>query len=168
LSVIERRFARQPIFESEIVRAVEYIMTENNARLFREAFLRILAEKIPAWKAYLAESDADDRVEVWPSNWKGLPFRISISSDTVSVFPLCDFALDYISTANTDDLKERPDLVFAKVVSDIADFVGGRTVVAIKRRKFLFMKAGWDVRFLPHSAVDAARRTGASIISWQT
>ena len=142
-------------------------MAETKGRLFREAFLQVLADKLPSWKEYIAESDADDQqIEVCPSNWKGPAFRIYISSDTVSVFPLCDFGLDYIPTATSDDLEQRPELVFAHVVSDITDFVSGRTAVAIKRRKFFFMKAGWDVRFLPRSEINAAHRTGASIITW--
>jgi hypothetical protein len=142
-------------------------MAEEKDRLFREAFLQVLADKLPSWKEYIAESDAGDQpIQVCPSNWKGPPFRIYISFDTVSVFPLCDFGLDYISTAKSEDLKQRPELVFAQVVSDIADFVSGRTAVAIKRRRFFFMKAGWDVRFLPRSGIDSAHRTGASIITW--
>jgi hypothetical protein len=142
-------------------------MAEKKERLFREAFLRVLADKLPSWKGHIADSDASDQpIQVCPSGWKGLPFRIYISSDTVSVFPLCDFGLDYISTANSEDLKQGPELVFARVISDIADFVNGRTAVAIKRRRLFFMKAGWDVRFLPQSAIDAAARTGASIIAW--
>jgi hypothetical protein len=144
-------------------------MAKNEERLFREAFLRVLADKLPSWKGYIAEScDTDQPIQVCPSNWKGSPFRIHISSDTVSVFPLCDFGLDYISTATGEDLKQRPELVFAKVISDITDFVSGRTAVAIKRRKLFFMKVGWDVRFLPQSVIDAAARTGASIITWPT
>src|SRR5689334_8702711 len=122
-------------------------MAEKTANLFRKSFLKVLADRIPSWQRCLAEDD--DPIQICPPNWNGPPFRISISRDTVSVFPLCDFGLDYISTANADDLTQRPGLVFAKVVTDIADFVSGRTVVVIKRRKFLFMKAGWDVRFLP-------------------
>jgi hypothetical protein len=116
-------------------------MAENKDRLFREAFLQVLADKLPSWKEYIAESDAGDQpIQVCPSNWKGPPFRIYISFDTVSVFPLCDFGLDYISTGKSEDLKQRPELVFAQVVSDIADFVSGRTAVAIKRCRFFFMK----------------------------
>ena len=142
-------------------------MAEKKDRLFREAFLQVLADKLPSWKLNIAESNAGDQpIQVCPSNWKGPPFRIYISSDTVSVFPLCDFGLDYISTANSEDLKQRPELVFAQVVSDVADFVSGRTAVAVKRRRFFLMKAGWDVRFLPRSEIDAAHRTGASIVTW--
>jgi hypothetical protein len=140
-------------------------MVEKGNSLFREAFLQVLADKLPSWKRYIAESPAAS-IEVRPPKWNGPPFRIYISSDAVSVFPLCDFGLDYISTANSDDLKQRPQLVFAKVVFDIADFVSGRTVVAIKRRKWFFMKAGWDVQFVPLSNVDAVCRSGASIINW--
>jgi hypothetical protein len=140
-------------------------MIEKTNSLFREAFLQVLADQLPSWKRYIANSPPTS-IEVRPPKWDGPPLRMYISSDTVSVFPLCDFDLDYIYTANSEDLKERPQIVFAKVVSDIADFVGGRAVVAIKRRKWLFMKAGWDVQFVPLSAVDAARRSGASIINW--
>jgi hypothetical protein len=139
-------------------------MIEKNDNLFREAFLQVLADQIPTWKRYVAESPST--IEVRPPNWKGPPFRIDIKTDTVSVFPLCGFGIDYISTANNEDLKERGQLVFPKVVAEIADFVSGRTAVAIKRRRWLFMKAGWDVHFVPLSAVDATRRSGASIINW--
>jgi len=140
-------------------------MVEKSDSLFREAFLQVLADQLPSWKKYIAES-ASTSIEVRPPKWNASPLRIHISSDTVSVFPLCDFGLDYISTANKDDLEQRPQLVFAKVVSDIADFVSHRTVVAIKRRRWFFIKAGWDVQFVPLSAADAARRSGASIINW--
>src|SRR5260370_34173367 len=99
-------------------------MIEKNDDLFREAFLQVLADQIPTWKRYIAERPPT--IEVRPSNWKGPPFRIDIKTDTVSVFPLCEFGIDYISTANNEDLKERGQLVFAKVVAEIADFVSGR------------------------------------------
>jgi hypothetical protein len=137
--------------------------------VFREAFLQALADRLPSWKRYIAKSaSAHQPIEVSPPNWPGPPFRIDIRSDSVSVFPLCDFGIDYISTATSEDLKERPQLVFAKVVAEITDFVSGRTVVAVKRHRWLFIKAGWDVRFVPASTVDAARRAGASIIAWPT
>ena len=134
---------------------------------FKDAFLRVLLEKLPSWESYIAESVRTGKpIEISPPNWDGIPFRIDIRSDTVTVFPLCHFGLDYISTATNEDLKERPHLVFTKVVSDIADFVSGRMVVAIKRRRWLFMKAGWDVRFMPTRDRDDARRAGASILAW--
>jgi len=149
--------------------AILRVMVEKNDRAFREAFLQVLADKLPSWKRYISESaSTHDPIQVSPPNWKGPPFRIDIGSDTVSVFPLCDFGIDYISTATTEDLKERSQLVFEKVVSEIANFVSGRTVVAVKRHRWLLMKAGWDVRFMPLSGVDAARRTGVSIIAWPT
>ena len=107
----------------------------------------MLLEKLPSWERYISESARTaGTIEISPSNWDGPPFRIDIGSDTVTVLPLCNFGLDYISTATKQDLEERSDLVFAKVLTDISDFVSGRTIVAIRRRKFLFMKAGWDVR----------------------
>ncbi len=87
--------------------------------------------------------------------------------DTVTFHPCCDFGFDYVSIASNEDLEERPHLVFAKVLSYIADFIDGRTVVAIKRVRWLFIKMGWcGVQFLPVSEADAARRAGASIIAW--
>lgn len=86
--------------------------------------------------------------------------------DTVTLFPCCDFGLDYIITAGKGDLGESPQIIFERVLSDIADFIDGRTVVAIKRHKWLFIKLGWDVRFLPTRDADAARRAGASIVAW--
>jgi hypothetical protein len=92
---------------------------------------------------------------------------VSISPpDTVTVSPLCNFGLDYTSTATRQDLEERSGLVFAKVLTDIADFVSGRTFVAIRWHKFLFMKAGWDVRFVPTTEMEQARGAGASIVAW--
>ena len=84
----------------------------------------------------------------------------------MTVSPLCNFGLDYISTATKQDLEERSGLVFTKVLTDIEDFVSGRTIVAIRRHKFLFMKAGWDVRFLPATEMEQARQSGASIVAW--
>jgi hypothetical protein len=141
--------------------------TQQNGALFKATFLRVLLEKLPSWERYISESARTAGViEISPPNWDGSPFRIDIRSDTVTVLPLCNFGLDYISTATKQDLEERPDLVFAKVLTDISDFVSGRTVVAIRRRKSLFMKAGWDVRFVPTSEMEQARRSGATIVAW--
>ena len=84
----------------------------------------------------------------------------------MTVSPLCNFGLDYTSTATKQDLEQRSGVVFAKVLTDIADFVSGRTVVTIRRHRFLFMKADWDVRFVPTTEREQARRTGASIVAW--
>jgi hypothetical protein len=140
---------------------------EQGGDIFRDAFLRVLLDRLPSWEGYITESARTNKpIEVFPPNWDGPPFRVDIRSDAVTVCPLCDFGLDYISTATSEDLQERPHLVFAKVVSEIADFVSGRTVVAIKQRRWLFMKAGWDVRFVPTHDLDDARRAGASVIAW--
>ena len=140
---------------------------ESGGNSLREAFQRTLLEKLPSWEGYIVESArANKPIEVYPPNWNGPPFTIDFRSDTVTIFPLCKFGLDYVFLATEEDLEERPHLVFARVVSEIADFVGGRTVIAVKRRRWLFMKAGWDVRFIPTPDVDEARRTGASIVVW--
>jgi hypothetical protein len=91
---------------------------------------------------------------------------IDIRGDTITLFPCCDFGLDYIVTAGNEDLEGSPQIVFERVLSDIANFIDGRTVVAIRRYKWLFIKLGWDVRFLPTREADAARRAGASIVAW--
>ena len=142
-------------------------MVETDAPSFRDIFLQVLAASLPSWQRYIAESAmTQGPVLVCPPNWNGLPFRIEIGSDSLSVFPLCRFGIDYISTATAKDLKERPKLVFAKPVSEISDFVNGRSVVSIRRHQWLFMRLGWDVRFVPRSALDRARRAGAQIIAW--
>jgi hypothetical protein len=116
-----------------------------DTKLFRETLARALSSKIPSWAAAIAESArTDSPIEVHPQGWNGPSFRIYVrGGDTVTVYPLCEFGLDYISTATDEDLKQRPDLVFERVLSDITEFVGGRKVVAIKRHKFLFIKLGW-------------------------
>ena len=140
---------------------------ERGGGSFRAAFVRALLDKLPSWEGYITESArAHKPIDVHPRNWDGPPFTIDIRADTVTVFPLCHFGFDYISTATDEDLEERPHLVFARVVSEIADFVGGRTVVAIKRRRWLFMKAGWDVRFVAAPDIGDALRAGASIVAW--
>ncbi|HEV2548882.1 MAG TPA: hypothetical protein VGU20_16190 [Stellaceae bacterium] len=104
-------------------------------------------------------------IEIEPPNGDGRPFTIEIrDDDTVTLFPCCDFGLDYIFTASNEDLEQRPHVVFAKVLSYIADFIDGRTVVAIKRPRWL--RWGANVRFLPLREADPARRAGASIIAW--
>jgi hypothetical protein len=144
-------------------------MVETDAPSFRYIFLQVLAASLPSWQGYIAESAmTQGPVLVCPPNWNGLPFRIEIGSDNLSVFPLCRFGIDYISTATATDLKERPKLVFAKPILEITDFVNGRTVVSVSRHHWLFVKLGWDVRFLPRSAVNRARRAGAQIIAWPT
>jgi hypothetical protein len=144
-------------------------MVETDAPSFRDIFLQVLAASLPSWQGYIADSAmTQGPVLVCPPNWNGLPFRIEIGSDSLSVFPLCRFGIDYISTATAEDLKERPKLVFAKPVSEISDFVNGRTVVSVKRHQWLFVRLGWDVRFVPRSALDHARRSGAQIIAWPT
>jgi hypothetical protein len=141
-----------------------------NAKLFRETFLRALLTKLPSWEAYIAKSArTNSPIEVRPRGWNGPSFRIYVrDGDTVTVYPLCDFGLDYISTANDEDLKQRPDLVFERVLSDVTEFVGGRKVIAIKRHKWLFIKLGWDVRFIQTSETKDSIRAAASIIAWPT
>jgi len=141
---------------------------QRNGALFKATFLRLLLERFPSWRSSISESaEQYSRIEISPRNWDGPPFRVDICPpDTVTVSPLCNFGLDYTSTATKQDLEERSGLVFAKVLTDIADFVSGRTIVAIRRHKFLFMKAGWDVRFLPSAEMEQARGAGASIVAW--
>ena len=104
-------------------------------------------------------------MEIVPQSWSGSPFRIEVRGDTVAVHPLCEFGLDYTSTAAALDLELRPELVFDKVISDIVGFVTGKTVLAVTRRRFLFMKAGRDVRFLPKADAKPVP-AGTSIIAW--
>lgn len=141
---------------------------QRNGALFKVTFLRLLLDRFPSWRSHISESaETYTRIEISPPNWDGPPFCVDIRPpDTVTVSPLCNFGLDYTSTATTQDLEERSGLVFAKVLTDIADFVGGRTIVAIRRNKFLFMKAGWDVRFVPTTEMEQERRAGASIVAW--
>jgi hypothetical protein len=120
--------------------------SERFYRSFREAFLRVLLEKLPSWREYVAERAQDGPlIEITPPNWKGPPFTIAVRGDTVTVCPLCKFGFDYTSTATEADLAEA-QRVFAKPISEIADFVAGRTVVAIKRNRFLFLKSGRSLR----------------------
>ena len=140
---------------------------QRNGALFKATFLRLLLERFPSWRSSISESaEQYSRIEISPPNFDGPPFRVDIRPDTVTVSPMCNFGLDYTSTATKQDLEERSGLVFAKVLTDIADFVSGRTIVAIRRHKFLFMKAGWDVRFLPSAEMEQARGAGASIVAW--
>jgi hypothetical protein len=141
---------------------------QQNGALFKATFLRLLLDRFPSWRSHISESaETYTRIEISPPNWDGPPFCVDIRPpDTVTVSPLCNFGLDYTSTATTQDLEERSGLVFAKVLTDIADFVGGRTIVAIRRNKFLFMKAGWDVRFVPTTEMEQARPAGMSIVAW--
>jgi hypothetical protein len=140
--------------------------SQPNGDLFRRAFLKAVSAKFPSWQAaIIASAQLQSPIEIEPPNGDGRPFTIEIrGDDTVTLFPCCDFGLDYIFTANNEDLEERPLVVFAKVLSYIADFIDGRTVVAIKRPRWL----GWgaNVRFVPTPDADAARRAGASIIAW--
>ena len=141
---------------------------QRNGGLFKAAFLRLLLDRFPPCQGNISESaETYTRIEISPPNWDGPPFCVdNRPPDTVTVSPLCNFGLDYISTATRQDLEERSDLVFAKVLTDIVDFVSGRTIVAIRRHKFLFMKAGWDVRFVPTTDMEHACRAGASIVAW--
>lgn len=138
-----------------------------DAKLFRATLVRALMTELPSWEASIAESArTNGPIEVRPQGWNGPSFRIYVrGGDTVTAYPLCDFGLDYISTATDEDLKQRPGLVFERVLSDIPGFVGGRKVVAIKRHKFLFIKLGWDVRFVLKSGTNNSIRAGASIIA---
>ena len=141
---------------------------QRNGALFKATFLRLLLERFPSWRSSISDSaEPYSRIEISPPNWDGPPLRVDIRPpDTVTVSPLCNFGLDYISTATKQDLEERSGLVFTKVLTDIEDFLSGRTIVAIRRHKFLFMKAGWDVRFLPATEMEQARQSGASIVAW--
>ena len=65
------------------------------------------------------------------------------------------------SQATQNDLVQRPSLIFEKVLANIANCISGLTVLAIKRNWWLFVKAGWDVRFVPardraYASVDVA------------
>jgi hypothetical protein len=142
-------------------------MAEENTDSFRDVFVRVLLDKLPSWREFVAERAQNGRViEITPRNWKGPPFTIDVRGDTVTVCPLCNFGLDYISTATAVDLQQEPHRVFAKPISEIADFVTGRSVVAIKRNRFLFVNAGWNVRFVPVANAHDARDKGFSIAAW--
>ena len=141
--------------------------SEGFVRSFRSAFLRILLDKFPSWREHVAErAQHGPLIAITPPNWKGPPFTIDVRGDTVTVRPLCKFGFDYSSTATEADLEHAPQRVFAKPVSEIADFVTGRTVVAIKRNKFLFLKSGWDVRFVAAGNAQDRRDQGYSIVAW--
>ena len=142
------------------------LQPQTNA-LFRKAFREALMATFPSWEASIAESArAHTPIEIQPPNGEARPLTIDVRGDTVTLFPCCDFGLDYIFTAPNNDLEERPHAVFARAVSEISDFVDGRTVVAATRRRWLFIKVGWDVRFIPASDAENASRAGASIIAW--
>ena len=144
-------------------------MAPTSVNAYREAFVGVLLGKFPSWRDYVAERAQDEPlIEITPPNWKGPPFTIDVRGDTVTVCPLCNFGFDYISTAAEADLEREPRRVFAKPLSEIADFVGGHTVVLIKRNKFLFLKLGWDVRFVPVGNARDARDKGFSVIAWPT
>jgi|SRR5215469_11592447 len=141
--------------------------SERFFRSFREVFLRVLLDKLPSWREYVAErAQGDPLIEITPPNWNGPPFTIAVRGDTVTVCPLCKFGFDYCSTATEADLEQAPQRVFEKPVAEIADFVTGRTVVAIKRNRFLFLKSGWDVRFVPVGSAQSVREQGFSVVAW--
>ena len=98
---------------------------QRNGALFKATFLRLLLERFPSWRSSISDSaEPYSRVEISPPNWDGPPLRVDIRPpDTVTVSPLCNFGLDYISTATKQDLEERSGLVFTKVLTDIEDFV---------------------------------------------
>src|SRR5262249_582020 len=133
----------------------------------RNAFLRELLQRLPSWKSYVSENvQTHGLIEVPAPNRDDRPFTVDIRDDTVTVHPFCAFGFDYVFTCTSEDLEQKPHLVFKKLVSEIADFASGATVVAIRRQKWLFMKAGWNVRFVPTLDADKARRIGASIVAW--
>ena len=82
---------------------------------------------------------------------------LSTFADTVTIFPFCAFGLDYVSTASSADLERQPG-VFAEPIEAIADFVAGRTVISIGRRRSWFLKAGWRVGFMPAAEAEEAHR----------
>lgn len=134
---------------------------------FEESFRAILVEKFPAWAPAIQRSITDNRpITIRPRGCVGLPFAIQIRYDTVTILPFCEFGLDYSFAASREDIEERSHLVFAKVLSDIADFVAGRTVLAIRRYRFLFLKLGWDVRFVPVQDRETFEGKGAVILTW--
>jgi len=133
---------------------------------FAGAFARALGAAIPEWAGFAAELAAAGAVEIAPRGWGGAPFGIAARGDTVTLRPLCRFGLDYITTAPAAEVAADPARVFARPVGDIADFVAGRTVVAVRRLRWLGLKAGWDVRFAPAAEAEAARARGAEVIAW--
>jgi hypothetical protein len=134
---------------------------------FRLRFLQALGDRLRSWKERIAANALTGRpIEVLdPANGRP-PFVADIRGDMVTIFPFCAFGLDYISTASRDDLEQQSAAVFATPLDAIANFVAGYPVVAIKRRRWWFFKAGWCVDFIPIAEAEAARRTSAAIISW--
>jgi len=68
-------------------------------------------------------------------------------------------------------MNEKPPFVIdvhedTVTIEAIADFVAGRTVVSVARRRWWFLKAGWCVGFIPAAEAEEARRTGATVIRW--
>jgi hypothetical protein len=97
------------------------------SNLFEQAFRQALVEQFP-WQGAIAENARTGMpITIQPNGSTGTPLTISARSDTITVFPLCDFGLDYIFIATEEDLEQRSRLVFAKVLADIADFINGRT-----------------------------------------
>src|SRR5215469_7787867 len=92
--------------------------SQPSAALFRKAFLQALLAKFPSWGPSVAARAGSQRaIEIEPPNGAGRPLTIDIRADTVTLFPCCDFGLDYVFTARNEDLEQIPDVVFAKVVS---------------------------------------------------
>jgi hypothetical protein len=134
---------------------------------FRAAFLQALEGRLPSWKERIARSaQTGHPIEITdPLNEKP-PFVVDVREDTVTINPFCAFGLDYVSSASSEDLERQPAAVFAEPLAAIADFVAGRTVVSIARRRWWFLKAGWRVGFIPAAAAEEASRTGATVIRW--
>ena len=128
--------------------------------------MRALEDRLPAWKERIAtRAQTGQPIEIADPTNEQPPFLIELRGDTVTIFPFCTFGLDYVSTASSEDLERQP-AVFAEPIAAIADFVTGRTVVSIRRRRWWFLKTGWRVGFVPAAAAEAARRAGATVIAW--
>jgi hypothetical protein len=113
----------------------------------------------------MARLEETGGLELRPEGWTGEPLAITVRGDAVTVCPMCRFGIDYTTTADEAEALAAADLVFARPVRDLADFVAGRAVATVSRRRWLGLKAGWDVRFTPAAAA-GLRSPGVRVFRW--
>jgi hypothetical protein len=130
------------------------------------AFARAWAEAAPERAPAAADLAERGIVELRPVGWVGEPLAVTVRGDTVTLHPLCPFGLDYSTTASVEEARAEPGRVFARPLGGLADFLGGRAVVTVRRRRWLGFKAGWDVAFARAADAPGAEAAGAEVIAW--
>ena len=135
---------------------------EQDERSFAEAFFSVLLKRFPDWHRYVVDEDVEPRIEINHPDGISAPFVVvPRDGDTITICPFSQFGLDYCIPANLDT-----GISFDQIASIIEAFVQDRTIVYVRRHRFLWWEAGWDVAFAPADEAPRLEARDAEIIRW--